>query len=53
VRFAGDSGDGMQLVGGQFADIASIDGQRDLLVPGFPSDIRAPAGTLAASAGIN
>ena len=51
VRFAGDSGDGMQLVGGQFADIASMTGSAICSFPDFPSDIRAPAGTLGGVSG--
>ncbi len=51
VRFAGDSGDGMQLVGGQFADIASMTGCAICSFPDFPSDIRAPTGTLGGVSG--
>ena len=51
VRFAGDSGDGMQLVGGQFADIASMTGSAICSFPDFPSDIRAPVGTLGGVSG--
>ncbi len=51
VRFAGDSGDGMQLIGGQFADIASMTGNAICSYPDFPSDIRAPAGTLGGVSG--
>ncbi len=51
VRFAGDSGDGMQLIGGQFADIASMTGNAICSFPDFPSDIRAPAGTLGGVSG--
>lgn len=47
VRFAGDSGDGMQLVGSQFADIASLVGNQICTLPDFPSEIRAPVGTPA------
>ena len=47
VRFAGDSGDGMQLVGSQFADIASLVGNALSTMPDYPSEIRAPAGSLA------
>lgn len=47
VRFAGDSGDGMQLVGSQFADVASLVGNQICTLPDFPSEIRAPVGTLA------
>ncbi len=51
VRFAGDSGDGMQLVGSQFADLASLSGCAIRTIPDFPSEIRAPAGTLAGVSG--
>lgn len=51
VRFAGDSGDGMQLVGSQFADIASQVGNTIRTLPDYPSEIRAPAGSLAGVSG--
>jgi len=51
VRFAGDSGDGMQLVGSQFADLASLVGNTIRTMPDFPSEIRAPAGSLAGVSG--
>jgi 2-oxoglutarate/2-oxoacid ferredoxin oxidoreductase subunit alpha len=51
VRFAGDSGDGMQLVGSQFADLSSIMGNAIRTEPDFPSEIRAPAGSLAGVSG--
>ncbi len=51
VRFAGDSGDGMQLIGGQFADIASMTGNAICSFPDYPSDIRAPAGSLGGVSG--
>jgi len=51
VRFAGDSGDGMQLVGSQFADIASMTGNVVCTLPDFPSEIRAPAGSLGGVSG--
>jgi 2-oxoglutarate ferredoxin oxidoreductase subunit alpha len=47
VRFAGDSGDGMQLAGSQFADIASMTGTVVCTIPDYPSEIRAPTGSLA------
>lgn len=47
VRFAGDSGDGMQLTGGRFADATAILGNDLQTLPNFPAEIRAPAGTLA------
>ena len=51
VRFAGDSGDGMQVAGSQFADIASITGAAVRTLPDVPSEIRAPAGSLAGVSG--
>src|ERR1700759_4480665 len=46
VRFAGDSGDGMQVPGDQFTSAAAL-AQNDLATfPDFPAEIRAPAGTL-------
>ena len=47
VRFAGDSGDGMQLVGSRFTDATAIVGNDLATLPNFPAEIRAPAGTLA------
>jgi 2-oxoglutarate ferredoxin oxidoreductase subunit alpha len=46
VRFAGDSGDGMQLTGGQFTATSAILGNDLATLPDFPAEIRAPAGTL-------
>jgi 2-oxoglutarate ferredoxin oxidoreductase subunit alpha len=46
VRFAGDSGDGIQLTGEQFADTAAVMGNDFATLPEYPSEIRAPAGTL-------
>ncbi len=45
VRFAGDSGDGMQLTGSQFTMTAAISGNDLATFPDFPAEIRAPAGT--------
>ena len=45
VRFAGDSGDGMQLVGGRFTDATAMVGNDLATLPDFPAEIRAPAGT--------
>lgn len=45
IRFAGDSGDGMQLTGNQFTDTAAIFGNDIGTLPDFPAEIRAPAGT--------
>src|SRR5437588_11269061 len=47
VRFAGDSGDGMQLAGGRFTDATAMIGNDLATLPNFPAEIRAPAGTLA------
>src|SRR5438270_1557890 len=47
VRFAGDSGDGMQLAGSRFTDATAIVGNDLATLPNFPAEIRAPAGTLA------
>jgi 2-oxoglutarate/2-oxoacid ferredoxin oxidoreductase subunit alpha len=47
VRFAGDSGDGMQLAGGRFTDATAMFGNDLATLPNFPAEIRAPAGTLA------
>src|SRR3989338_1662823 len=46
VRFAGDSGDGIQLAGDQFTDTAAVMGNDFATLPDFPAEIRAPAGTL-------
>jgi 2-oxoglutarate/2-oxoacid ferredoxin oxidoreductase subunit alpha len=47
VRFAGDSGDGMQLAGSRFTDATAVLGNDLATLPNFPAEIRAPAGTLA------
>ncbi|HZL55221.1 MAG TPA: 2-oxoacid:acceptor oxidoreductase subunit alpha [Solirubrobacteraceae bacterium] len=47
MRFAGDSGDGMQLAGGRFTDATAAMGNDLATMPNFPAEIRAPAGTLA------
>jgi 2-oxoglutarate ferredoxin oxidoreductase subunit alpha len=47
VRFAGDSGDGMQLAGGRFTAATATVGNDLATLPDFPAEIRAPAGTLA------
>src|ERR1044072_7278677 len=46
VRFAGDSGDGMQLTGDRFTSEAAAFGNDLATLPNFPAEIRAPAGTL-------
>ncbi|MCP4424248.1 MAG: 2-oxoacid:acceptor oxidoreductase subunit alpha [Chloroflexi bacterium] len=51
IRFAGDSGDGMQLTGTQFTNAAAIFGNDISTMPDFPSEIRAPAGTLGGVSG--
>ncbi len=45
VRFAGDSGDGMQLTGGQFTLATALSGNDLATFPDFPAEIRAPVGT--------
>jgi 2-oxoglutarate ferredoxin oxidoreductase subunit alpha len=47
VRFAGDSGDGMQLTGDRFTTSRALLGNDLATFPDFPAEIRAPAGTLA------
>jgi 2-oxoglutarate/2-oxoacid ferredoxin oxidoreductase subunit alpha len=47
VRFAGDSGDGMQLAGSRFTEATAEHGNDFSTLPSFPAEIRAPAGTLA------
>jgi len=51
IRFAGDSGDGMQLTGTQFTNQSAIAGNDIATLPDFPAEIRAPAGTLAGVSG--
>ncbi|MFE5584771.1 2-oxoglutarate ferredoxin oxidoreductase subunit alpha, partial [Kitasatospora sp. NPDC056531] len=46
IRFAGDSGDGMQLTGDRFASETATFGNDLSTLPNFPAEIRAPAGTL-------
>jgi len=46
IRFAGDSGDGMQLTGSQFTQTSAIAGNDVSTLPDFPAEIRAPAGSL-------
>ena len=47
IRFAGDSGDGMQLTGDRFTSEAAVAGNDLATLPDYPAEIRAPAGTLA------
>ena len=51
IRFAGDSGDGMQLAGMQFTTESALAGNDIATLPDFPAEIRAPAGTLAGVSG--
>jgi 2-oxoglutarate ferredoxin oxidoreductase subunit alpha len=47
IRFAGDSGDGMQLTGERFTSVSAVFGNDLATLPDYPAEIRAPAGTLA------
>jgi len=47
IRFAGDSGDGMQLAGSRFTEASAIFGNDLATLPSYPAEIRAPAGTVA------
>src|SRR5947207_11224538 len=51
IRFAGDSGDGMQLTGGRFASETALLGNDLSTLPDFPAEIRAPAGSLPGVSG--
>lgn len=51
IRFAGDSGDGMQMTGTQFTNTTAVFGNDVSTMPDFPAEIRAPAGTLAGVSG--
>ena len=51
IRFAGDSGDGMQLTGSLFADMSAIYGNELSTFPDYPADIRAPQGSLTGVSG--
>src|SRR5712672_863517 len=51
IRFAGDSGDGMQVTGSQFTNTAAVFGNDIATFPDFPAEIRAPAGTLPGVSG--
>ncbi|MAG58737.1 MAG: 2-oxoglutarate ferredoxin oxidoreductase subunit alpha [Planctomycetes bacterium] len=51
IRFAGDSGDGMQITGGQFTNTSALAGNDLATFPDFPAEIRAPAGTLPGVSG--
>ena len=47
IRFAGDSGDGMQLTGDRFTSVSAFFGNDLATMPDYPAEIRAPAGTIA------
>src|SRR5215467_11789387 len=51
IRFAGDSGDGMQLTGGRFTSETALSGNDLSTFPDFPAEIRAPAGSLPGVSG--
>src|SRR5881394_2817607 len=51
IRFAGDSGDGMQLTGTQFTNTSAVVGNDIATLPDFPAEIRAPAGSLPGVSG--
>ncbi len=51
IRFAGDSGDGMQLTGGRFTSETAVVGNDLSTLPDFPAEIRAPAGSLPGVSG--
>ncbi len=51
IRFAGDSGDGMQLTGTQFTNTSAVLGNDISTFPDFPAEIRAPAGTIPGVSG--
>jgi 2-oxoglutarate ferredoxin oxidoreductase subunit alpha len=51
IRFAGDSGDGMQLTGGRFTSETALTGNDLATAPDFPAEIRAPAGSLPGVSG--
>src|SRR5271156_1102521 len=51
IRFAGDSGDGMQITGSQFTNTVALYGNDIATFPDYPAEIRAPAGTLPGVSG--
>lgn len=51
IRFSGDSGDGMQLVGGLFSNLSACLGNEIITFPDFPAEIRAPRGSLSGVSG--
>src|SRR6185503_2125483 len=52
VRLAGDSGDGMQLIGSQFTNTSALAGNDIATFPDFPAEIRAPQCTIAVFSGV-
>ena len=53
IRFAGDSGDGIQLTGTRFSTTSVMAGNDVITFPDYPAEIRAPAGTLAGVSGFD
>ena len=51
IRIAGDSGDGVQMVGEQLTITAALQGREVQTLPDFPAEIRAPAGTVGGVSG--
>src|ERR1051326_7792861 len=51
IRFAGDSGDGMQITGSQFTSTTALVGNDLATFPDYPAEIRAPAGSLPGVSG--
>jgi 2-oxoglutarate ferredoxin oxidoreductase subunit alpha len=51
IRFAGDSGDGMQLLGTRFANTSAVSGEDVITLAEYPAEIRAPAGSIAGVSG--
>lgn len=51
IKFAGDSGDGIQVLGSQFANATAVDGRDLSTLPDYPAEIRAPAGSLGGVSG--
>ena len=51
IKFAGDSGDGMQLTGHQFSDTSALMGNEVVTFPDYPAEIRAPKGTVGGVSG--
>ena len=51
IRFSGDSGDGMQLVGNMFSNLSAFIGNSISTFPDYPAEVRAPKGTLSGVSG--